>query len=147
MRSVWSNLQKYAEHSSLGKSNRNRERAETVFIFVLVHGGCSLTSMPRPSTYKTNSKVKIRILRSSWNLENWETARAMSKVTNCIVVLVQIYIAKGMHRFKEIRVRTEYSFWWWRSVDAVGCTALCLCEPTEAVASVIIIWRLPGFIS
>lgn len=71
----------------------------------------------------------------------------MSKVTNCIIVLVQIYVAKGMDRLKEIRVRTEYSFWWWRGVDTVRCAALGLCEPTEAIASVVIIWRLPGFIS
>ena len=64
----------------------------------------------------------------------------MSKVANCIVVLVQIDIAKGMDRLEEIGVRTKHSFWWWGGVNAVGCTALRLREATEAVTSVIIIW-------
>lgn len=64
----------------------------------------------------------------------------ISKVTNCIVVLVEINIAEGMHRLQEIGVRADHSFWRWRGVDAVRCAALRLREPTEAVTGVIIIW-------
>lgn len=94
--------------------------------------------------YTNAFKLRMRFLRSSWIAR---LKRTMFKVTNCIVVLVQIYVAKGMHRLKEVRVRTEHSFRWWRGVDAVGSAALRLCEPTEAVACMVIIWRLPGFIS